>query len=123
MLENRTNHQYHQSGSFLWRLIEIFKKWWFDFTKPKITATNYQPLCKVDDIHIFLCDKTGQVLVFDKRVLIDSLALCGGGSRIFSYLGVIRVLEKYGFKFKGFSGSSAGAIMASLEATSMAMRA
>ena len=117
VLEHRYNKQYGAVTSFFWRIIALIKKWWFDFTRPpepEPSKSHYTPFCQENDVSISLCDKTGQVLVLDKRVPIDALGLCGGGARIFSYLGVIDVLEEYGLKLNRFSGSSAGAIMASL---------
>jgi NTE family protein len=41
-----------------------------------------------------------------------SLALGGGGSRGYSHIGVLRCLEREGFKIKAIAGTSAGAIIA-----------
>lgn len=114
--EYRANKQYNEVLSFVWRIVALFQKWWFDLFNPtpEPLKTDYQPFCQSGDVSIQLCKETGQVLVLDKRVPIDALGLCGGGARIFSYLGVIDVLEEYSLKFKRYSGSSAGAIMASL---------
>ena len=117
VLAHRYNKQYGAVTSFFWRIIALIKKWWFDFTRPtesEALKSHYSPFCQEKDVSISLCDATGQVLVLDKRVPIDALGLCGGGARIFSYLGVIDVLEEYGLTLNRFSGSSAGAIMASL---------
>ena len=44
------------------------------------------------------------------------LALGGGGAKGSAHMGVLRVLEREGFKIRAVSGTSAGAICASLYA-------
>ena len=44
------------------------------------------------------------------------LALGGGGTKGGAHIGVLRVLEREGFKVRAVSGTSAGAICASLYA-------
>jgi len=45
-----------------------------------------------------------------------SLALGGGGSKGFAHLGVLRCLEKEGFKIRAVAGTSAGGIVSTLYA-------
>jgi NTE family protein len=45
-----------------------------------------------------------------------SLALGGGGSRGAAHIGVLRVLEREGYRIRGISGTSVGSIIASLYA-------
>ena len=115
--EYRHNLQYQNNHSFWWRIILIVSRWWQDIIAKKDTSqlkTKYKFFCHKDDLVLSHCPQTDLVQAYEKKVEIDSLGLCGGGARIFSYLGVIDVLEEYGIKAKKYSGSSAGAIMASL---------
>ena len=40
-----------------------------------------------------------------------SLALSAGGARGYAHIGVIEVLEEFGFKIKSIAGSSMGAVI------------
>ena len=45
-----------------------------------------------------------------------NLALGGGGTRGFAHIGVVRQLEKVGYKFSAIAGTSAGGIVGALYA-------
>jgi NTE family protein len=43
-----------------------------------------------------------------------TLALGGGGIKGFAHIGVLRVLEKEGFRIRGITGTSAGGLVGAL---------
>lgn len=54
------------------------------------------------------------ILVTEQAPLPYRITFCGGGARIPAHIGAFEELTKRGLKFKAFSGSSAGALIATL---------
>lgn len=50
---------------------------------------------------------------YNSRMMEITLALGGGGTRGAAHIGVLRVLEREGYRIRGISGSSIGSIIAS----------
>ncbi|TAL61902.1 MAG: hypothetical protein EPN84_07190, partial [Legionella sp.] len=66
------------------------------------------------EVQILQRTLTGDILVQERKPLIENLVFCGGGAKIFAHVGVWKALNEYHIKPERFAGSSAGAIMALL---------
>lgn len=75
---------------------------------------NYEPIFEDNGVSFFKDQKSGQILVIEKRPELDSFVFCGGGAKIFAHIGGLKAFEEVGIKGANFAGSSSGAIFAIL---------
>lgn len=111
----RVMQKFHDITPWYFRLWDWIKSFWDKATIPqkvKSKENRLECLTKTDTIKIYQRTETQEVVVQEKRPIIDNIVYCGGGAKIFAHVGVWKALNEVGIKPKKFAGSSAGAIMA-----------
>lgn len=72
----------------------------------------YETWIKTDTLEINFNPKNFSIFVTEQAPIPTRIALCGGGSRLPAHVGALEAFFKRGFSFSEFSGSSAGAMIA-----------